>query len=357
MRKHAAPNAGYTLMEMLAASASATVVVAGLTSAMIVASQTLDLSEQSVAARARGSRAVTQVLDDVSEALAFSERTPTAITFTVPDRTGDDAEEEIRYAWSGVEGDPLVYSLNGVSSTLVDEVKRLDFDYITRTIDAPVIDTGETISSVVFESVTEAQRSSDGQSITVATPPDVVENDLLIAATVVDDTPDNLDAPSGWTLLDRGRGDGNKLTFGVWWKLAGASEPSSHTFTWDNNERAYGWIMRFTGHDVATPIDDSKPHTGKSDGPDSPEVTTGADYGFILRLGGFDDDDVTNGDAGVDGHTTICAGESNNGSGSVSGAAAFATQAAAGGSGTAEFTLGGSEEYRTVTIAISPEED
>ena len=49
---------------------------------------------------------------DLRLALSFSERTPTAVTFTVPDRDGDGDTETIRYAWETPDGDPAT---NGVA--------------------------------------------------------------------------------------------------------------------------------------------------------------------------------------------------------------------------------------------------
>ena len=82
-------------------------------------------------------------------------------------------------------------------------------------------------------------------------------------------------------------------------------------------------------------------------------TTTVADT-VVLRLGGFDDDDINTGAPGLSGHTAINMGDSGNGGSTASGGSGYVLQSTAGGSGTSSFALTDSEEYRAVTIAITP---
>ena len=210
---------------------------------------------------------------------------------------------------------------------------------------------------VLYEEFSEA-RQSYGQELTINTPAGTGAGDLLIAA-VVTDASETLSPPGGegWTLIDQGVGSG-AVTLGVWWKLADASESGSHQFTWGSNEEAYGWIMRFTGHHSTTPINDSQAQGGDIDStPPSPSVSTTVANTMILRIGGFDDDDITVDNPGLAGHATITMDESSTSNFSCSGGAGWVQQAAIGASGTSTFSLTKKEEYRTVTIAIAPEPD
>jgi hypothetical protein len=63
--------------------------------------------------------------------------------------------------------------------------------------------------------------------------------------------------------------------------------------------------MRFIGHDSGNPIDDYSTYGESSSTPTSPAVTTTVDNALILRLGAFDDDDITEDDPGLPGHTAI----------------------------------------------------
>jgi len=573
---HATPaqhrRAGYSFIELLVATASAAVLMGGLASALLIASRALDLDEGSTANRTRTVEVVDQMMQDVRNALTFTERTATAMTFTVPDRNGDSSPETLRYAWSGTAGDPLTLEFNGAAAiVVVADVTTLDLTYLERFVAAPVIDgetstqtvlmvssqapdaddpngptnaeqlrinvieswgyqvslihqtasasefttalsnavavyvPGETsptalgaklddatigvvtesfahaqqlgifdtglgfsldwtnleinISShyitagfaspvtvlttaepikwtnallspdaqtlasinfgspfptlvilesgtaragggttagrraqlpwgeggfdasslstdgqtmlqrtiewaagagesaggdgVVYHEFTEAKLTSNGTSLDIDVPPGYAADDLLIAV-VAPDGDESLAAPAGWTLVDAGTGDA-RVTLGVWWKLAAASEPSTYNFSWGGSERAYGWIMRFTGHDTASPINGFATASGSSsNAPPSPAVTTTEDNCMILRIGGFDDDDITVDNTGLAGHTSITMDASNASLG-ASGGAGYVELATAGDSGASAFALTALEQYRTLTIAIAPE--
>ncbi len=86
-------------------------------------------------------------------------------------------------------------------------------------------------------------------------PTGTTSGDLLVAAVATDgNTAASLAPPAGWNVVHVAD-QGGAVTFGVWWKLAGASEGGSYDFSWSGSEHAYGWVMRFTGHDPASPID------------------------------------------------------------------------------------------------------
>lgn len=135
---------------------------------------------------------------------------------------------------------------------------------------------------------------------------------MLIAAVATDgDTSSSLAPPGGegWTEININDYSG-EVTLGAWWKLAEASESASHQFTWTGAEQAYGWMMQFTGHDSSDPIDVYSAGGQSSSTPTSPAVTTTVSNCMIVRLGAFDDDDITEDDPGLSGHTAITMDES-----------------------------------------------
>ena len=206
---------------------------------------------------------------------------------------------------------------------------------------------------VQYQDFTETQVGNNAASITLNTPPSSSVDDLLIAVVATDgDTEGSLGPPAGWSEIHVEKDRFSKVTLGVWWRLVDASEPATAQFSWTGGERAYGTIMRFTGHDPNNPIHAIATNTGVSNSPTAPAIVTTVDDCLILRIGCFDDDDVINGNAGMPGHTTITAGESDSSNYSTSAAAAYQMQAHAGNCGTAMFSLSGKEEYRTLTIAI-----
>jgi hypothetical protein len=196
-------------------------------------------------------------------------------------------------------------------------------------------------------------------SITISTPNDTSVGDLLIAAVATDgDTSASITEPEGqgWTLIDRGACS-SEVTLAAWWKLAGASEPATHTFTWTGAaEQAYGWMMRFTGQSTANPINAYSTYGESSITPTSPAVTTTVDNCLILRLGAFDGNDITVDNPGLSGHTAITMDKSAGSAdcGTVSGGAGYVKQSSAGSSGTSNFSLGSSNEAQMLTIAIAP---
>jgi hypothetical protein len=218
------------------------------------------------------------------------------------------------------------------------------------------------ISFLTYEDFNEAKAGTDTTSVAISTPSSTAVGDLLIAAVATDgDTSASIAAPvgQGWTLINRGAYS-SAVTLGVWWKNASAAGATSHTFTWTGSQQAYGWMMRFTGHNAASPINNSSYSNDLSSTPISPEVTTTVGNCIILRLGAFDDNDVNSlpepGNPGLSGHTAITMGESGGSAGgTVSGGAGYIKQSAIGSSGTSTFSLGSAKAARMLTIAIAPD--
>ena len=240
----------------------------------------------------------------------------------------------------------------------LDDVRIYDASLSAVQVAELAADTGGGGSSppggVSFESFAEAGSNFDGLTLNVAAPAGTVSGDLLIAAVATDGLQvSQMTAPAGWSLIDHGD-QSAEVTLDVWWKIADGAEPASYDFSWAAAQKSYGLVMRFTGHNATTPISTSASTGGSSNTPLSPAVVTTVADSLVLRIGGFDDDDINSGDPGLTGHTPITMGKSSNGNGTVSGGAGYLSQTAAGDSGTSTFWLNATEEYRAVTIAIAP---
>ncbi len=347
---------GYTLLELIIASSAGALVVAGLASSLVIASKALVPDAPATADANRGALALSQLTGDLRHALRFTERTATAVTFTVPDRNGDSSPETIRYSWAGTAGSPLLYQHNGGTAvTLAANVQDFKLSAITRLITEETIE--DPANLVIFESFAEAKLATAGAALAVPVPAGVAAGNLLVAAVAVDGSAGNtLAMPAGWTLLARPN-SGGQVQLAVWWRIASASEPSNYAAAWTGNRQAYGWMMRFSGNHQTTPINafsSSSPGT-TSAAPSCPTVTTTVPNALILRIGGFDDNDITVDSAGIAGYTTITVDRSNTGSATTSGGAAYANLSAVGSSGTASFALTAAEEYVTFTVALSPD--
>jgi type II secretory pathway pseudopilin PulG len=152
-----------------------------------------------------------------------------------------------------------------------------------------------------YRGFSEGKAPSDSNiAIVIPKPSGTAQGDLLIAAVATDgsSTPFTV---SGWTPIDC-TAYGTDVTLGTWRKTAGASEPASYNFSWTGGQKAYGWIMRFTGYDATSPspINTSAAfNQSGSSSPTSPPVTTTVPNCLILRLGAFDDSGITVGSPGL----------------------------------------------------------
>ena len=217
---------------------------------------------------------------------------------------------------------------------------------------------GPPSGGIVFEEFTEGRNQVGVSSgMAIPAPSGTVAGDLLIAAAATDgNTVSTLSPYASWNLSQLDVFDSSgEVTFGVWWKIADGTEGSQLNYSWTGGEQAYGWIMRFTGHDPSSPIATASMNSGNNRNPQSNNLITGSNGNLILRLGGFDDDDITLGAPGLSGHTVITMDRSNTGvQNTVSGGAGYVIQTTAGDTGTSNFNLTAREQYRTVTIAIRP---
>jgi prepilin-type N-terminal cleavage/methylation domain-containing protein len=138
--------AAYTLVEMVISMAILAILMVALASAVTIAGRAADAAKGPASRATTASETIGQIAGELRTALTFTERNAHAITFTVPDRNNDGAPETIRYAWSGIPGDPLTRTYNGSApSTFADNVQTLDFSYLFRSVGpAPPPPTTET---------------------------------------------------------------------------------------------------------------------------------------------------------------------------------------------------------------------
>lgn len=131
---------GYTLVELVVSIGAASILMLGMGSAVMLSAEAFQTNETPVGRRVDTTQVQQQILNDLRYARSFSERTANAVTFTVPDRTGNGRPDTIRYAWSGTAGDPLTYSLNGSTPVeLAASVNQFSLTFQTQTLNAPVI--------------------------------------------------------------------------------------------------------------------------------------------------------------------------------------------------------------------------
>lgn len=103
---------GFTLAEMIVSTVIMSILAVGISSAVLVSTRALHNQDSQILRTQTAADISSQMHMEIATALDVSETTEHAITFNVPDRDGDGEEEQIRYFWSGVVGDPLYREYN-----------------------------------------------------------------------------------------------------------------------------------------------------------------------------------------------------------------------------------------------------
>jgi hypothetical protein len=116
VRRSPAKPHGYTLVELVAAMASAAALMVGITSSLFTAMRASNPANTPAASILEGAACLADISADMQFAQAVPTATPKVFEATLPDRNGDGNPETIRYAWAGPAGAPLVRTYNGAAA-------------------------------------------------------------------------------------------------------------------------------------------------------------------------------------------------------------------------------------------------
>ena len=105
---------GFTLMEMVTSCLVISLLMVTLGYALKLALVSTGNGATQAAATLDAGDVVGRITDDLNEAINFTEKTSSAVTFTVPDRDGDGNVEKIRYVWWPTAG---TYTILGTGSS------------------------------------------------------------------------------------------------------------------------------------------------------------------------------------------------------------------------------------------------
>jgi hypothetical protein len=139
-----------TLAELAVSIAVMGILMTGLASAVLVATRALPRTDRPADRITQPAETLTRIVTELQTARYVSERAAHAIMFAVPDRDGNGSPERIRYAWSGVAGDPLTRQYNaGQPVTLLDGVNQFDVacdtKSVTETYPGPPVESSEVL--------------------------------------------------------------------------------------------------------------------------------------------------------------------------------------------------------------------
>jgi len=121
---------GFTLLEVLVSMVIISIILTVIGSAIVMAAHAIPDSNDPTYRAAETTAVINQIAGDLRYALSVPQRSATAITFTVPDRTADGVPEAIQYGWSGIPGAPLQRWFNGTTAaTMLDNVYQFALSY------------------------------------------------------------------------------------------------------------------------------------------------------------------------------------------------------------------------------------
>jgi hypothetical protein len=115
------------------------------------------------------------------------------------------------------------------------------------------------MDSSIQQRGTATTNNGSGTSLTLAKPTGVVAGDVMIANIALrGGTATQFPTLSGWTNVTTPvdfEGGGAHHRCALLYKVAGASEPSSYTFTWPHSANNAGAIVAFANVNTSTPFD------------------------------------------------------------------------------------------------------
>src|SRR5213083_1796796 len=154
-----------------------------------------------------------------------------------------------------------------------------------------------------YDGASGANKCGSGglSTLTIGRPAGVVSGDLLVAAISVRSA--NPSTPSGWTLVwcgNSGSSSGGStcpvsstVSLAVYWKVAGASEPSTYS-GWTTTQKAAGVITAYYNVNTSTPIDvqNGTGYTSSVTSLSTPSITTAvANTMLVASFGAADGTD------------------------------------------------------------------
>lgn len=141
---------------------------------------------------------------------------------------------------------------------------------------------GSVLGAPFFQGIGITSQTSNSTSVTLTPDQTAVTGDFLIVNIgSVSLASETLTAPSGWTLIRSTRA--GSVNLHSYRKAAGASEPSSYTWTGGQNAAHVATIIRLIAVN-ATPINAEAAASGTSADPVSPSITTTAANCFMLSV-------------------------------------------------------------------------
>ncbi len=279
--------------------------------------------------------------------------------------TGDTTQDQwqidaslLRVEGTGSKEDAVDNDTSDVDSS-ADLGNLVIFDNMKAT-DSNFANLTESTGGITYINRAEASATTE-TSAQVNKPTGTAQDDFMIAllvSTIASDTDGSTmsSAPSGWTNEhDYIQSATSGQHVYIYWKVAGASEPSSYTWTWTSS---CGWVAQITtfrGVNTTSPIHvEGTVNQESSSSPMSPSVTTTVDNCMIWLYDMCDDDDVPASGGAPSGTTWIDQTEIAIPGDGIGISTAYFVQPSAGATGNKDWTLDAIEENSGQQYALKP---
>ena len=128
----------FSLVELIVASSIVAILLVAVQSTIMLAAHAVPAANSKATALITAAAALGQLHADAACATAFSARSATAVTFQIPDRTGDGLPETITWAWDGTPRGTLTRQFNSnPAAPVARNVRDFSLAYDTRSAQAP----------------------------------------------------------------------------------------------------------------------------------------------------------------------------------------------------------------------------
>jgi hypothetical protein len=129
-------------------------------------------------------------------------------------------------------------------------------------------------AAIAFLAAASGQNANGATTLSISKPAGVVEGNVMVAAVTAAGT-GTVTAPSGWTAI-KSLTQGTALRQASYYKVAGASEATSYSWSLGSNRSASGGIAAYSGVNQTVPIDASASGGGESGNATAPSATASA---------------------------------------------------------------------------------
>ncbi|QDV21738.1 PulJ/GspJ family protein [Aureliella helgolandensis] len=273
---------GMQLLEVVVSLASAAILMAGISSSIVLANRSMEIATTRTQLVSRNQTALDRLRNDLAESVAVTGRSSDAVTFQVRDRDGDALPETISYAWAGA-GEPLAMSTNaGPWLEASEDLDAFEFDWHA----APSVASATPIEfdppgQFVLQSQVSSFTALSG-SLSISLPPTYRAGDLLVAALAVSGDPGATSSTTlsgGWNFA----GYINRSSTSLGTIYSTAPVGNSLVIDWPSIRNATVLVAHFSSPTGTASLDSYTQATGNSPNATAPEGTAYQNDSLVIR--------------------------------------------------------------------------